>query len=80
MSDLLSLYDIVKKLIGPINPVADSSVDRIRLENLRATTALVEKLIFDIDAVACMINRHEASVKSAANHASEFLSSLGIEE
>ena len=72
-------YELVRELLGPINPVADSAVDRERLENLKATTELSEALLRDIDEVSmCGEGRHEASVKEASKCASDYFDQLGI--
>jgi hypothetical protein len=67
-------HEIVKKLIGRINPVGETNMDNERFKNLKELTALVENLITDIDDMA-FNNRdaHEFSVKRAATYATEFL-------
>ena len=74
--------DVVKKLIGSINPVGESDIDDERYENLKEMCVLVDNLITDIDDMA-FLNRHaqEYSVKRAAKYASTFLAkTVGIEE
>ncbi len=77
----MNMYDVVNKLVGPIDPVGDSCVDHKRLENLEEMTDLVNRLLTDIDNIA-MANkgRHEASMKKAGVHCDEFLTALGINE
>ena len=77
----MELYDVVKKLLGEIDPVAETNTDNARFENLKATTELVNKLLADIDHVAYSYkNRHEFSVKRASKFAGEFLTEFGITE
>lgn len=69
----MELYDVVKKLIGPIEPVGDSHIDAERLENLKVACDLVDKLVQDINAVAFSVGDHMASVKAAKNYADGFI-------
>ena len=74
--------DVVKKLIGSINPVGESDTDDERYENLKEMCVLVDNLITHIDDMA-YLNRHlqEYSVKRAVKYASTFLTkTVGIEE
>lgn len=77
----MTIHEIVKRLIGPIRPAGDSSVDRGRFENLKIMTELVTLLVADIDDVAMEENSHEFSVKQAGEFASKYLTKdLGIVE
>ena len=76
----MEVYDVVKKLIGEIEPIGDSSVDEKRFENLKAMTELVDKLLTDIDGVASYKYRHEYSLKRAGVFANNFLDKIGIQE
>ena len=71
-----NMYEIVKKLIGGIQPVADSRVDELRFRNLESTCELVDKLMNDICGVARMCDRPEASVKKASLYAETFIQDL----
>jgi len=78
---VIDAYDVVKKLIGEIDPVGETNTDNDRLENLEAMTDLVNKLVMDIDSVAENKGHHAFSVKRAGEHADKFLSDvLGISE
>lgn len=74
----MDIYEVVVKLIGPITPVGDSGEDRVRLENLKTMTALVEDLLEDIDRVIPNKQRAEGSMRAAGMYASRFFDSLGI--
>jgi len=79
--DTMTLYDVVKKLTGPIDPVGETNTDNARFENLKALTELVDKLVFDIDKVNMLgKGRAEYSIKRAREFANSFLNDLGIEE
>ncbi len=70
-------YDVIKKLIGKINPIGESNTDAARFKNLEELTSLVENLITDIDDMAFNNkDAYEFSVKKAANHATEFLNRI----
>ena len=58
----MDIHEIVKKLIGEINPVGDNT-DNKRLKNLRAMTELVNDLLSDIDQVAGNNNKLEAQLQ-----------------
>lgn len=76
----MDLYEIVKKLNGPIYPQGDTSMDGMRFGNLEEMTSLVDKLISDIGDVAELKDSHEYSVSRAGKYAGAFLESLGIEK
>lgn len=72
----LDLEDIVMKLVGPIDAVGSSSVDDKRLENLKALTELVDRLLFNIRHVSQASTRQEASMKAIGEHAAQFLADI----
>jgi hypothetical protein len=70
----MEIYDVVTKLVGPIHPVGAEHIDPGRLENLKTTIALVDKLLCDISTVASdNSGRQEHSRQRAGKLASEFL-------
>jgi hypothetical protein len=74
----MDLYEIVKKLSGPIFPVGESNEDESRFENLKAVTVLVDRLLQGIDRVSKGKNRNEYSIKKAGRFAASFLAEIGI--
>lgn len=76
----MELIDVVRKLVGPIDPVGATHVDGERFDNLKTMTDLVDRLLGDIDRVAAYKNSHEFSVKRAGEHASKFYDLIGIRE
>jgi len=72
----MEIYDVVKKLLGEIEPVGETHVDDKRFENLSATTLLVDKLLFDISQVAVSASRQEYSMSRAGKHAEQFLKDI----
>lgn len=73
-------YEIVKKLIGDIQPAGDSSIDPQRLQNLKDMCQLVNELVSDINDVAYRNkNAYQHSIKEMGNYADNFLTTtLGI--
>ena len=72
----MNLYDITKKLTGPISSVGESNADADRFDNLCATIELVDRLIFDISGAANAKDCHEASRAKIGKRAQEFLDDL----
>lgn len=79
-SEKIDVYEVVKKLIGSISPIGETTADDKRFENLKQMTDLVNKLVTDIDDVSYNYkNSHEFSVKRAGEYADKFLTKdLGI--
>ena len=69
----MELYDVVTRLIGPVNPIGETREDKKRLENLKILTGLVEELFSDIEQVALFRHRVEWSMKTAGKAAKEFM-------
>ena len=76
----MTSYDVVKKLIGEINPIGETHEDSRRLENLENMIALVDHLLSDIDAVALNKGKPEFSLNKAGTVASEYFDDLGIKK
>ena len=73
-------YDVVKKLVGPIRPVGETSEDNRRFLNLESMCLLVNLLVQDIDQLVYENKKsYEGSVKKAVEFADKFLKDdLGI--
>lgn len=69
-------YDVIKKLLGPIDPIGDSQVDADRYENLLATTHLVDKLLFDINQVSRFATHSAHSIAHAGKWAQNFIQEI----
>jgi hypothetical protein len=76
----MELIDVVRKLVGPIDPIGSTHVDEDRYKNLVAMTDLVDRLLSDIDRVIPNRTRQEASMKRAGEYAKQFFDHVGIEE
>lgn len=74
---MIDIYEVVKKLVGEIEPIGETQTDDRRFENLKAMTWLIEKLLYDIDDIAFRFkNSHQFSMKRAAEYASDFLNEV----
>ena len=77
----MDIHEIVTRLIGPIEPAGDSTLDGKRFENLKVMTELIDALVQDIHYVEMDKNSHQDSVSKAGKFASKFLrSDLGMAE
>lgn len=77
----MTIYDIVKKLIGEIEPVGAEHVDKGRFENLEAMIDLVEKLHHDLDTIVYKNKDfHQDSIKRSCARINKYLDDMGIPE
>lgn len=75
----MDIHEVVKKLIGPIDPVGETNTDNNRFKNLEAMTELVDALLRDIDVVTVdNLGRPEHSRNKAGEFASKFFDRIGI--
>lgn len=69
-------FDVVKKLIGPIQPAGSSHIDREREENLQQHMVLTELLVENIIHNIHFRDRVEYSMKNMGNISFSFISNL----
>lgn len=69
-------YDVIKKLLGPIEPIGEANTDEKRYENLEETIDVVNKLLFDLNQAAGYVTRSEYSMRHIGNKATEFLGEI----
>ena len=72
----MELHEIVMKLVGPVMPVGETREDEQRLSNMKALTELVDRLLFEVDAVSHNADRTEASMKAIGVHARDFMTAV----
>lgn len=71
--------DIVKKLIGEIRPVAESSADNERFENLKSMCELSKQLLTEIDNACCSYPfNKEFSIRRNCDYGIKFLNEIGF--
>lgn len=70
-------HDLVKKIIGKINPIGESNIDEQRFENLKEMCHLAEMILMDIDDLRAEFDGdRRASVKKCTDYAIKFLMSI----
>jgi hypothetical protein len=69
----MTLYDIIRKLTGPIEATGEHNEDQQRLKNLKEVTLLVDRLLFDVGEAAHDADREEESMQAIGQHAQKFL-------
>lgn len=70
------MYEVVMKLVGPVEAVGDHWADQERLANIKALTDLVDRLVGTISCAAEARTREEASMKAIGKHADDFIREL----
>lgn len=76
----MELYDVVTKLIGPIQPIGETTEDEKRFNNLKEMTDLIDQLLTEVDRVASCKNISAYSIKHAGEFADKFMRNLGIQD
>ncbi len=69
----MNYTEIVKKLIGNVQPYGATHIDEQRFENLKAMCLLVNNLVMEIDRVSENKERQEFSMREMGNYAYNFL-------
>jgi hypothetical protein len=72
----IDVLAVVRKLIGPVDPVGETHTDDARYTNLKNLAELVSALVYDMDRVAMHRDRPEASMRRAGFLASAFMNIL----
>lgn len=72
----MEIYDIVKKLIGNIDPIGESNYNEKALQSLKDTIGLVDKLLSDIADVSHGENSHMHSFFLAGKVARSYLNDV----
>tara|TARA_R100001244_G_scaffold101776_1_gene75876 strand:+ start:42 stop:305 length:264 start_codon:yes stop_codon:yes gene_type:complete len=71
--DADQIYKTIRQLVGKVLPQGESNYDAMIYENLQILCEVTEKLIIDIDEVACENkDRQEHSMKRAGELACKF--------
>lgn len=72
----METIDVIRKLIGPITPVADSAIDEVRFENLKEYCRLSEQMVLDIAVISRENESQFASVRQMGVFAERFISDI----
>ena len=65
----MEIADVVRKLVGPIDPIGETLTDEKRYENLLQLIKLTDELITDVARVRICRYSHQASIKKAGERA-----------
>ena len=69
----MEIYDVVKKLIGEIEPVGSSHIDKERFENLKVMISLLNKILTDLECIRYdNQNMQEDSIKQCVKCIEDF--------
>ena len=74
-----TIYDVVKRLVGSIEPYGASHIDNDRYNNLETHIAVVYLLLRDIQDTAMFKDRHEHSMNVMGKKADNFMKTLPYE-
>jgi len=72
----MTLEEIIFKLVGPTEPVGDSSIDHDRKANLKVLCDLTEQLIYHIVELKSNSISYESSVQEIGDYAAKRLASI----
>ncbi len=73
----IELTEVVKRIVGDIKPVGDSSIDHKRLENLKSLFELINGLVHEVRIIHIEnMNSQQYSVKIASDLSEEFINNL----
>jgi hypothetical protein len=78
LNELMNINEVVKKILGPIDPIGETNTDDKRLINLQNTIKVVDELLSDIKYVAEYSNCQAHSMNKAGKLAERFLNEIGI--
>jgi len=74
----MNLHEVVRRLIGPIQAIGDSTADDVRAINLQTHIDLVDHLLQDLVDASRTRGRHEASMKHSGEKAHAYLSETAL--
>ena len=72
----MELYDVVMKLVGPVEAVGETNADAERLANLKELAALIDRLLYKISDASTAAGRSEASMRAIGRYAKNFLQDI----
>lgn len=75
----MTIHEIVRKLIGEIDPVGETNMDAKRLANLKDNIELIKLLLQDMNDLTYLAKDYRQSVKTFGNKAQEFFKEISDE-
>jgi hypothetical protein len=77
----IDVFEVVYKLIGPVDPVGETHTDDKRFENLKEFCKVTEQMLQVIHNVSYDYrNNHQFSMKRASTYCTKFLDDANIKE
>ena len=76
----MEVVDVIRKLIGQVEPIGSSHIDEDRYKNLIVLCEVVDELLGDISSVRQNKNRVEYSMNRSGKYADEWLNDRGMKE
>ena len=77
----MDIYEVVKKLVGEIEPVGESHYDKKSFENLKVMIDLMDKIHTYLDTIAYENkDKQEFSIKQSVDFINKFFDNIGIKE
>lgn len=74
-----NIIEVIRRLIGPIQPTGESHSDDARFANLENLLAVMKTLHCEVDEIGYEYkDAHQYSLKRAADRCSKYLDDLGI--
>lgn len=67
--------EVIRRLVGEIQPYGDSAIDRERTNNLEEMIQIINDLLYDVEMVGACRNRPEYSMKIMAKKADDAMGS-----
>jgi len=71
-----SITDVIKIVIGQIEPIGETYADEKRYNNLQQMEVLIENLIAEVGKTSLERDRYESSVKKIGEEATKFLKKI----
>ena len=76
----MNIIEILRKLLGEIEPYGDTNIDKERYENIQNYYEVLSFIISKLRESAKLKDRQEYSINKIANECYDILKEYGIEE
>lgn len=77
--EIFNIFDIVEKLVGEIEPVGSTHVDKERFKNLKVMIKLMDDIYRELDHILYENkDMNEDSIKESVEYINKFFDRIGI--
>ena len=81
MDTKIDVYEVVKKLVGDIEPVGSEHTDKPSFENLKVMVKLMDDIHTDLDMIAYENkDAYQDSIKKTVDYINKFFDRIGFKE